>query len=76
MVQSEAGYHRAAISSIFGSDVPFGNVGTIVRRLPEGISVKWQDITEGRSLGEGVFCLKSRRLEVEWTAPIWICGLP
>jgi hypothetical protein len=38
--------------------------------------VKWQDITEGRSLGEGVFCLKSRRLETEWTAPIWIRGLP
>jgi hypothetical protein len=26
MIQSEAGYHWAAISSIFGGEVPFGNV--------------------------------------------------
>jgi len=34
-------------------EVPYGSVWTIVHRLPDGISVNWQEIAEGRSLLEG-----------------------
>jgi hypothetical protein len=55
-------------------EVPIGNVRIIARRLPKGISAKWQHIAQGRSSREKRVLAYEPALEMEWIAPMWICG--